>query len=371
MGSLVLIDSSYDELVDGINLDIDDNNIAPTIKFKLNGDVFEDDDKMDFGRNKLKVTDNITDDILIENFYKIFNPNVFTGEFTINGGIKPPQSIIDLISSINNTNYKNHLNKQNNIISIINAIENAYNSIVPTIPAIPPAIPPVPLANIRRVIDNIVDLTRKQLKLIPKIAIPAGNKILDAVIIAAAAGGPADIAARNAVLPANPETAAAFALLVAARTAAALLQNEPNEFLEDIILKNFSNFLHNKVGQSLVSTDYPQLYEKGYNLIDCRKGDMVSITRSATNFGAGIVGFRGNPNIDCWGIIYKINRDNNNNLVDYEIITKNPITHNLDIITEAIRTNIARLYGKIEQSYKPDQKLTSDEELLETYIVSY
>jgi hypothetical protein len=112
MGALVIIDSSYDEMKDGFNNENLDNNL--TIKFKLNGDIFNDEkSEIKYAGLDLKVTENDINKVLIDNFNRLFSPNVFALEFVNYGGIKPPAEIIHLLESISECNYRGRQNNTN------------------------------------------------------------------------------------------------------------------------------------------------------------------------------------------------------------------------------------------------------------------
>lgn len=116
LGNLLMIDSSFDDLTDGLNYSfiktVDDNE--KQFHFKLYGKIFEDNNTISLFGLKNNMENINLDDLMIENFNNIFNNN-FGPEFTNHGGIKPPQEIIDLLSFINKENYKNK-NKNNDII---------------------------------------------------------------------------------------------------------------------------------------------------------------------------------------------------------------------------------------------------------------
>ena len=138
---------------------------------------------------------------------------------------------------------------------------------------------------------------------------------------------------------------------------------DTEEYLVDIILQNFSEFLHNKVGKVISETEKPQLYVDGNKIDLCKRGDLVAINFNYSN------------NSYYWGIYISSEKDDDNNdtgehnIMTIKINTINNVNE-LDIIK--VSTNeIARVHGIIDQSFKPDHKISTEEELLETYIISY
>jgi len=242
MGALVLFDSCFDDLKDGVGFDNLSN--GSNIEFKLNGDFFGDSEPtIKYAGMDLHITKNNVDEVLVDNFKRIFSSNVFSSEFSNYGGIKPPQSIINLIIEIGNCNYKNHKS------------------------------------------------------------------------------------------------------------------NGPSEDLGDVILTNFKEFLHNKVGKIITETEKPQLYPSGTGINLSKRGDLIGI-----NFNYESQSF-------YWAIYIDQVGDG-----EHKVLTVKPNTSNdtrdltVDTVSEG---DIARVHGTIDQSFKPDHKISSEEELLETYIVSY
>ena len=141
-------------------------------------------------------------------------------------------------------------------------------------------------------------------------------------------------------------------------------KNVGNEdYLIDVILQNFSDFLHNKVGKVISENEKPQLYPDGNKIDLCKRGDLVAINFNYANDSY------------YWGIYINAEKDdNNNNTGEHSIMTIKINTINnlneLDII-QISNNEIARVHGTIDQSFKPDHKISTEEELLETYIISY
>ena len=248
MGYLVMIDSCFDDLKDSTGIeDLDDGK---NIKFKLNADFFGDNEAtIKYAGMDLHVTENNIEQVMIDNFKRIFSANVFSSEFSNYGGIKPPQSIINLITKIGEYNYKDY----------------------------------------------------KQTKL--------------------------------------------------------------EDSLISVILYNFSEFLHNKVGKVISETEKPQLYPDGYNIDFCKRGELVAINFNYAN------------NSYYWGIYIEPEKDAfDNNTGEHFIMTIkiNTVNNSNELEPGKIsNSEIARVHGIIDQSYKPDHKIATEEELLETYIVSY
>ena len=107
-------------------------------------------------------------------------------------------------------------------------------------------------------------------------------------------------------------------------------------------------FLHNKLGDIVDQTDLQQLREPGKEVISCKKGELVAYRES------------GPQEIYKWGIITNPEMANLTLLI---IENKIYQAHN------TAPTNIRRIFGDITQKYKPDHKLNSNDELLETYNI--
>ena len=133
--------------------------------------------------------------------------------------------------------------------------------------------------------------------------------------------------------------------------------------LIDVILDNFSEFLHNKVGKVISETEKPQLYPDGNKIDLCKRGDLIAINFNYANDSY------------YWGIYISPEIDNNNNNTgEHYIMTIkiNSINNSNELeITKISSNEIARVHGIIDQSFKPDHKISTEEELLETYIISY
>lgn len=118
--------------------------------------------------------------------------------------------------------------------------------------------------------------------------------------------------------------------------------------LTDTLINQFGMFLHNKLGDIVDQTDLQQLREPGKEVISCKKGELVAYRES------------GPQEIYKWGIISNPEMANLTLLI---IENKIYQTHN------TAPTNIRRIFGDITQKYKPDHKLNSNDELLETYNI--
>jgi len=133
--------------------------------------------------------------------------------------------------------------------------------------------------------------------------------------------------------------------------------NEPVTNLVNVILENFTDFLHNKVGKNISETEKPQLYPDGNQIDLCKRGDLVAIN---FNYANGSY---------YWGIYIDKANDGEHNIMTIKI---NTIDSSSDLEIAVVPDGeIARVHGVIEQSFKPDHKLSTTEELLETYIISY
>jgi len=90
-GFLVLIDSNFKDIKSEYS-----TSPAPNKVYKINSAIYDDIDN-----NNIANTDKIQADS-IKAFLNVINPNVFTNAFVTNGGTRPPEDILRLISNINN-----------------------------------------------------------------------------------------------------------------------------------------------------------------------------------------------------------------------------------------------------------------------------
>ena len=239
-GSLVLIDSCFDDLKDGTGFDAVTS--GANIKFKLNADFFGDSEPtIKYAGMDLHVTENDIDNVMIDNFKRLFSTNVFSAEFSNYGGIKPPQNIINLITEIGDANYKDHKKS-----------------------------------------------------------------------------------------------------------------GQPDDLI-DVILSNFKEFLHNKIGKVISETEKPQLYPLGAQVRQYKRGELVGINFNTESY--------------FWGIYVRQSGNGEHDILTIKTNTSNDVRDlTIEQVTEG---SIAQVLGIIDQSFKPDHKIASEEELLETYIISY
>ena len=112
-GYLVLIDTKYQEIVNGVeNVDL---NKIKNLKYnhKIFGNMFGDNDKL--VKEKIK-----------ENFLNVFDVNNFNQGFTQYGGIKPPQDILKMISDINTQIRSSNGNISDIITNILLLTQNHF-----------------------------------------------------------------------------------------------------------------------------------------------------------------------------------------------------------------------------------------------------
>ena len=117
------------------------------------------------------------------------------------------------------------------------------------------------------------------------------------------------------------------------------------DVLKNIFLKEFGFFLHNKIGDNVDQVDEQQLHQPGYNVRECKKGDLV-----AYNNGTAM-------RVYVWAIIIDVN-------VSIEVLVKE---NELYVIKQASHRQIRRVFGTISQKYKPEQKINSFDEVLSSY----
>ena len=125
--------------------------------------------------------------------------------------------------------------------------------------------------------------------------------------------------------------------------------------LTDIYVNEFGCFLHNKLGEYVDQTDEQQLYEYGYKMNECRKGQLVAYTPD--DYDKGVL---------VWAIIINVNNDDSGtvNLLTYD---KNTLKYKPN--PNVPYSNCKTVFGTIQQKYQPYHKINSDDELLETYFV--
>jgi hypothetical protein len=122
--------------------------------------------------------------------------------------------------------------------------------------------------------------------------------------------------------------------------------------LTDIFINQFGMFLHNKLGDMVDQTDMQQLHNPGVDMQQCKKGELV-----AYNAGVRNIAYK-------WAIVLS---SNPLQLLVKEVIGDKDI-YRVDNTISANQTR--RIFGNITQKYKPDHKINSSDELLETYNVT-
>lgn len=126
---------------------------------------------------------------------------------------------------------------------------------------------------------------------------------------------------------------------------------KPDKDLTDIYVKEFGCFLHNKLGEYVDQADSQQLYDYGYKMNECNKGQLVAYSPDT-----GVL---------VWAIIINVKNDEGTvNLLTYD---KTNLKYKQS--TDVPYSNCKTVFGTIQQKYQPDHKINSDDELLETYFV--
>lgn len=381
MGALVIIDTGYDEIKDGLNYDMLDD--SPKIKFKLSGNFFNDNENIiTYGGFELDAINETVDEDLKDNFKKLFTSNNFSGEFTNFGGIPPPMEIINLINSIGDENYLNYKNSINISTPAANQADADatvlaagldHITIAATRAAARAAIIAGGTGNhatnaARAAIAEGGNQYAIELALVPRVAASndnIGNAVTTALIIARAdniiqvACRAATIAAANYILnlrpgipgPADYNVAIGIGMTAASTAITAVNRNIPQPRWDEIIYKNFQMFLHNKIGITVMETEERQLYAAGTQLDTCKRGDLIAVDINNTKY---------------WAIFLYLNDISH----QVEILIKDPDTdyYNSIMMNE---NEVRKLHGTIDQKFKIDNKLILEEELLETYVLSY
>lgn len=122
--------------------------------------------------------------------------------------------------------------------------------------------------------------------------------------------------------------------------------------LADLFVQEFGFFLHNKIGDLVDSTDEQMLRGLGESVDECKKGDLVAYipTSSITT------------SVLYWGIII----DNMMSSSNVKVLILNSGSYSS---VDIPYSNIRRAFGDVKQKYKPDHKINSEDELLETYTI--
>lgn len=122
--------------------------------------------------------------------------------------------------------------------------------------------------------------------------------------------------------------------------------NMTTDKLSNMFIVCFGEFMHNKVGDIVDQTDLQQLHNPGYDVQNCTIGELV-----AYNNNVGMNAYE-------WAIVSEIKPQTMKIL-----IKKNDLYTTIDINRRQIR----RVFGTITQKYKPEQKISSFDEVLSSY----
>lgn len=182
----------------------------------------------------------------------------------------------------------------------------------------------VPSSNIGKLVDSI----NKNADLIFPSAPPASAAVLMAP--------PAPLAAVPMAPPASP------------------VINEDTCAMMNTMVENFGFFLHNKIGTMVDQTDMQQLFSPGINITECKKGDLIAIDTGVSE--------------DMYEWAMFISRSKNMGMckvLKQNLIEKRFVSENVSL------SGIRRVYGPISQIYKSDSKISSSDELLETYSIVF
>jgi len=94
--ALVIIDSSYEQVAKGYT-----DEFTNGMKFKIIGDFLNTPSYIEFEKTRIQLQNNIPDisDYVLM-FKQFFNPSELDNMFNLNGGIRPPEEIMDLITAM-------------------------------------------------------------------------------------------------------------------------------------------------------------------------------------------------------------------------------------------------------------------------------
>jgi hypothetical protein len=288
---------------------LDDNSMRQldNVKYKsYSNELLINQTEFNLNRNKVRS---------IGNMKSAFDQNVYNKEYTLNGGVLPDTSILNMIKEINRELSSGNFQNINQLIEIAKKAQNK--------------------AIEEKLTDNEIQEVVRVAVSAPVAGVDAAVQAKIALYIAAknAANGPGAVAARAAA-DANP--APEFNI------------NVTDDLLK-ILVEKFKDFLHNRVGTSLKEGEQANLVESD----DLRLGELVACLDNRR-----------------WGIITKQNPDGS-----YDVFTVDEpagIDNNVTIKLKTVNYNIGDLRRAgvlIEQISKPNQKL-SDTDLLETYDLS-
>ena len=270
-----------------------------TIYKSYSNELLVNQSELNVNKNKLRTISNMKD---------AFDQNIFNKEYTLNGGVRPDDGIIRIITDVN-TNVSTLLTRESAKIRIGEKAER--DSVAAGIRS---------QEAIARVVSAAVNAI---------LPLTSDQAIINQIAIERAPAGPAPAA------PVAPVAPVPFTL-------------QTDELLITVINK-FKEFLHNRVGTSLKETEIPNLIESE-NLI---AGELVCCLDNRR-----------------WGII--VNISTINGVTTYKMFTVDEpagtdinILNKLQIVDYTIG-DLRKSTILVEQVSKPNQKL-SDSDLLETY----
>lgn len=120
--------------------------------------------------------------------------------------------------------------------------------------------------------------------------------------------------------------------------------------LEDTLLENFHEYIHNKVGDVVLEDEKLQLLPYDANFV---KGEVVALETSPNNYE--------------W-VVYLESSTNGAGMVNAKIIRRSNALP-VKVTTETVTPDmLRRVYGTLKQKFNTNQKL-SEEDLLDTYTV--
>jgi hypothetical protein len=134
---------------------------------------------------------------------------------------------------------------------------------------------------------------------------------------------------------------------------------------KEAFLVLFDDFIHNKVGDIVTEHEKPQLHDAGADIDRAKRGNLVGVKYNHSH------------NAYTWGLFIESNKtedgvtpDGTCTVLMNDLSYSDGETH-LTLQTGIDSVLISRVYGKIDQKFKPTQGINSEDELLETYVLSY
>jgi len=286
MKALLMIDSCYDQVVDGFV-----GQFNETFKFKTVGKFCDTPSHMQFRGFNQPLHNDDTESVFRQMFENMFDVNALTTAFKLYGGVQPSPDILLLIGRIYDVNFLDH--KRIDIRNSIDARLGKATRDKSDQEALAPD------ATIRQ---KIIDLERE---------ITAINDEINTL---------------------NNDN------------------NNPVYDLTDIFIREFGMFLHNKLGDIVDNTDMQQLREPGKEVQSCIKGELVAFAAPGPQI------------VYKWAIVI----DPGPQMI-LLTLTDNKV---LDLEQNVAGNQVRRIFGTITQKYKPDHKINSSDELLETYNIN-